>query len=371
MVDVGPISATVPDLLRLLTVPIFGYLAWTDIKTRRIDNLTWVPLTVLGVALLAVEWRYAAAAGPRAWRLFVITTTISVGFVVSMAYLFHFLGAFGGADARALMTIAVLYPTYPGYVGGEALALFDTAFPLADPGPVPVFSFTVLTNAVVWGIAYPGLLAVRNGAMGHASKRMFVGIPVRWSDIPDTHGKLLEAERRGFPGRVKGLLYPRSTGLDLDAVRMYLRWRGSSLADLRADPERYRDPSTLPAEPNDPTDGAVGAGTSAADGVADGGVDEIAPEQVSDPAPAVDDASATDDTPDDPWGAEAFLDDIKGDAYGTSPARLREGLDRLTSDEELWVTPGIPFLVPVFLGLVAAYVYGDILVALLRALGLG
>nr|WP_303647600.1 A24 family peptidase C-terminal domain-containing protein [Haloarchaeobius amylolyticus] len=356
-------------MLRLLTVPVFAYLAYTDIQTRRVDNLTWVPLTTLGVALLALEYQDAVAAGGREWRLFVITTTISVGFVVSMAYLFHFLGAFGGADARALMTMAVLYPTWP------AITLAGTTFPVADPAPMRVFSFTILTNAVVWGIAYPGLLALRNTAMGHQSRRMFVGIPVRWDAIPTTHGKLLSDSDAGIGERLKGLLYPRQSGLDLDAVRMYLRWRGATLDELRADPEHYRDPASLPEETHDPTDGAVhlaneGASENA-DVATDGGVDE--PESPEDAGPdeaAAADHAAVDDTVEDPWGAAAFMADIEGDAYGTSPERLRDGLDRLVTEEELWVTPGIPFLVPVFFGLLVAFAYGDILIGALRALGL-
>lgn len=362
MVDVGPISGTLPDLLRLATVPVFGLLAYRDVKTRRIDNLTWVPLTALGVVLLGLEWRDAAAVGGTQLRLFFITTAISVGFVVSMAYIFHFLGAFGGADARALMTIAVLYPSYPGYVGGEVLSVAGVTIPVADPAPVAVLSFTILTNAVAWGIAYPLLLAVRNGAMGHVSRRMFVGVPVRWDAVPKTHGKLLDDESKGVGDRLRALAYPRGSGLDLDAVRMYLRWRGATLAELRADPDRYRDPDSLPAKPNDPTDGAVDVATDGGEPMGD--EDVVAGDATEGRQP---DDDATDD---DPWGAAAFLDDIEGDAYGTSPERLRDGLDRLTTAEQLWVTPGIPFLVPVFLGLVAAFTYGDLLVGLLRALGL-
>lgn len=365
MVDAGPLSGTLPDLLRLATVPVFGVLAYRDVQTRRIDSITWVPLTLLGVVLLGVEWQRAAAAGGTQLRLFVITTAISVGFVVSMAYVFHFLGAFGGADARALMTIAVLYPSYPGYVGGEVLSVAGITLPVSDPAPVAVFSFTILTNTVTWGIAYPLLLAVRNGAMGHVSKRMFVGIPVRWDAVPETHGKLLESGGKGIQGRLRALAYPRGTGLDLDAVRMYLRWRGASLTDLRDDPDHYRDPASLPDEPNDPTDGAVDL-----DVAIDGGESvDAAVVDGSDDGGAGDGAGETEGA-DDPWGAAAFLDDIESDAYGTSPARLRDGLDRLTREEYLWVTPGIPFLVLVFLGLVAAFTYGDLLVGLLRALGL-
>lgn len=365
MVDVGPLSGTLPDLLRLATVPVFGVLAYRDIQTRRIDSITWVPLTLLGVLLLGVEWQRAAAAGGTDIRVFVLTTAISVGFVVSMAYVFHFLGAFGGADARALMTIAVLYPSYPGYVGGEVLSVAGVTLPVAEPAPVAVLSFTILTNAVAWGIAYPLLLAARNGAMGHVSKRMFVGIPVRWDAVPETHGKLLDSGSKGLGERLRALAYPRGAGLDLDAVRMYLRWRGAVLAELRDDPERFRDPDSLPEEPNDPTDGAVDR-----DVATDGGEPMDGGESVEETA-SLDDDDGSNDSPDgDPWGAGAFLDAIEGDAYGTSPERLREGLDRLTTEERLWITPGIPFLVPVFLGLVAAFVYGDLLVGLLRALGL-
>jgi preflagellin peptidase FlaK len=75
---------------------------------------------------------------------------------------------------------------------------------------------------------------------------------------------------------------------------------------------------------------------------------------------------------DDPWGAEAFLEDVEGTAYGTTPRKLREGLDVITEPgrETVWYTPGIPFVVPMFAGLVVALTYGDLLFVLLRALGL-
>lgn len=37
--------------------------------------------------------------------------------------------------------------------------------------------------------------------------------------------------------------------------------------------------------------------------------------------------------------------------------------------ETVWLTPGIPFLVPMFVGLLVALTYGDVLFALLRRLG--
>jgi preflagellin peptidase FlaK len=48
---------------------------------------------------------------------------------------------------------------------------------------------------------------------------------------------------------------------------------------------------------------------------------------------------------------------------------LREGLTVLTTEDEVWVSPGIPFIVPMFVGLLVAFGYGDLLAGVLGALG--
>jgi preflagellin peptidase FlaK len=42
----------------------------------------------------------------------------------------------------------------------------------------------------------------------------------------------------------------------------------------------------------------------------------------------------------------------------------------VTEAEEVWVTPGIPFLVPIVAGIILAFAYGDLLISGLGALGL-
>jgi len=176
--------------------------------------------------------------------------------------------------------------------------------------------------------------------------------PIEAADATRRYGVLLEfAEGRLRDARslsaVRSHLSWRR--LDLDALRMYLQWRDLDLASVRADPDRYRDPDSLPDDPNPPGTGSIA--TSNVDGTAsavetDGG------------------------TTDDPWGAEAFLDDIEGDAYGTTPEMLRDGLETLTEEDVVWISPGIPFIVPMFFGLVVSFVYGDLLFTLLGFLGL-
>lgn len=335
--------ATGPDLLRLVAVPVFALVAYRDIETRRVSSTVWIPLALLGAVLLLWDARLAWAAGGNAWTYeFLIPTAISLGLVVPIAYLFWWFGGFGGADAKALLVLAVLFPTFPEY------ALGSWTLPLAGSTAVGTFSFTILTNAVLVGVALPLALAVRNAAAGRIAPVMFVGWPISWDRIPETHGRLLSTPT----GLSRG-------GLDLDALRMYLRWRGLSLAELRDAPERYRNPETLPAEPNPPTDGAVTADTPRSDG---GALESAA----ADAAPAAESESESQTADyDDPWGADAFLADIDGSAYGTTPETLREGLEVLAGEETVWISPGTPFLVPVFAGLVIALVYGDLLLGAL------
>ena len=319
---------SIPDLLRLVAVPVFAWAAYRDVKTRRVPNRTWLPLAVLAVVLLAWDAYTVWTSPVGGQRLFFLRVAISLGFVAPLSYGFWYIGGFGGADAKAFMLVAVLFPVYPTYL----LSVPSVALPLQQT-PIGVFSLTILSNTVLAGVAYPLAVAARNLARGRLSLAMFIGRPVSVSDVPGEYGRLLSAPD-GFT----------RSGLDLDALRMYLQWRGLSLADVRAKPDHYRDPETLPEAPNPPGDGGL---------VTDGG----GPEWGAAGGP-------------DPWGAEAFLDDIDHSAYGTTPAQLREGLEVLARSEAVWISPGIPFLVPMFVGLVVSLTYGDVLFTLLRSVGL-
>ncbi|MEF8773097.1 MAG: prepilin peptidase [Halobacteriales archaeon] len=333
--------ASLPDLLRLVAVPALGWAAWRDLQVRRVPNRLWYPLAALGAVLLVWEgWSVLAAPDPTGYRrrLFLVQVAVSLGVVVPLSYLVWRVGGFGGADAKALMALAVLFPTVPTYAVPPLGGGPDVVFPLTA-ATLGAFSLTVLTNTVVVAMGYPLALVGRNLLAGNVSPLMIVGTRVPTDSIPDRHGSLLETPD-GWTRR----------GLDVDALRMYLRWRETSLAELRADPARFRDPASLPDDPAQPGDGAI----------ADGGVPEGASGQV-------DDASAT--APDDAWGAEAFLADVPH-AWGTTPDDLRDGLEVLTTRDAVWYSPGIPFVVPMFLGLVTALVYGDLLVSAMLAVGL-
>ncbi|MFT4885730.1 MAG: preflagellin peptidase FlaK [Natronomonas sp.] len=276
--------ATVPDLLRLFAVPVFAWAAYRDLETRRVPNRTWAPLLVVG--LVALAWDAWLVTDLSAYRqqLFAIQVGLSLGLVAPLGYVFWRLGGFGGADAKAVITLAVLVPVYPTFY------LTSGAYP-AYAAPLGVFSLTVLSNTVLVGLFYPVALAVRNLPNGELTPAMFIGRPVAVEDVLSEYGRLLESPE-GFTRR----------GLDIDALRMYLRWRGVSFAEIRETPDRYRHP--LPTERNDPGDGSIVDDERA---LTDGGV--ARDEATDDLMPAV--------KPLDEWGVERFL--AEHDAYGTSP----------------------------------------------------
>jgi len=317
--------ATGPDLLRLLAVPVFAWAAYRDLETRRVPNRAWLPLVAVGV--IALVWDTVTILDVSAFRrrLFVVQTVLSLGFVAPLGYVFWRIGGFGGADAKAIITLAVLFPVYPVYYA------FGGAYPIHS-APLGVFSFTILSNTVVIGLLYPLALAVRNLPRGEITPAMFIGRRVAVDSLPTEYGRLLETPG-GFTRR----------GLDIDALRMYLRWRGVSLSELRGDPDRYRN--SAPTDPNDPGGGEIDDGRSERPAAGIGSIE------------------------DDPWGAETFLSEHG--AYGTTPTELRTGLETISEPdrERVWLTPGIPFLVPMAVGLAVALVYGDVMFAVFSVFG--
>ncbi|MEF8938177.1 MAG: prepilin peptidase [Halovenus sp.] len=349
--------ATVPDLLRLLVLPFFGYVAWRDIETRRVPDKTWLPLAALAVVLLV--WETIAIVTGDATSIerqrYYIRVGLSLGFIIPLSYLFWLMGGFGGADAKAFFIIAALFPTYPEYTLAE-IGIEGTfaTLPIVQT-TIGVFALTILSNTVLAGLGYPVGLAIKNALTGYVSPGMFIAKPIQSGDAIEEYGSVLEFPDRGLLDdlSLSGLRsYFSWRGLDLDALRMYLQWRGCSFAELTADPAAFRDPDSLPAEPNPPGDGSFVVGEGGGHFATDGGTDIEEREF------------------DDPWGAAAFLDDIEGTAYGTTPEDLRDGLDHLTSSDVVWISPGIPFLVPLFVGLLVSFSYGDLLFSILGAVGL-
>jgi len=278
------VAATVPDLLRLLVIPLFAWAAVRDQRTRRVPFRTWKPLIALGGGLLLWDG-IAVYLQSNAVGLYVLQTVVGITIVAAIGIGLWFAGHFGGADASAFFAIAVLFPTQPAY------ALGGTTLPIVSNG-LGIFSLTILINTFLVAAIYPVGLAVANAKRGKFSFSSFVARRVSVGSLEGRYGTVLNAEND----------ITRS-GFDLDVLRMYLRWRGIGIDDLQKTP-----------------------------------------------------------TLQDRWGAEAFLEDTDTSVYQTNAEDLRHALDLIVEKEGVWFVPGIPFLVPVFVGLLLALTVGDMLI---------
>ncbi len=126
-------------LLRIILALIFlGYSCITDWKVRRAPNRLWYAMG--GVALLLNLYTFRQN---DFIPFFVLWLGGGVLFVYVLAYLIFRAGGFGGADAKALIAIALMFPLYP------AISLSCVSFPVANEVISPVFALSVLGNAVV------------------------------------------------------------------------------------------------------------------------------------------------------------------------------------------------------------------------------
>ena len=108
---------------------ILAYASYTDLKRREAENVLWLIMGGAGVLLLAYS-QYPLE-----------EIAISLLFTIPLAVVLVFVGM-GGADAKALLAIAVLTPLTPHMNLGLDLPLWTA--PLELPFPLIVFINTLL-----------------------------------------------------------------------------------------------------------------------------------------------------------------------------------------------------------------------------------
>jgi preflagellin peptidase FlaK len=129
------------DLARVIMSLLFLlYASWSDYKTREVSNSVWILYAPLAFALTFSEL-----------LLYENTSTmlfygISFSLTAAFSIILFYSGGFGGADAKALMCLALALPFYPEPLPlkplvGEISPISQTFF------PVSVFSNSVLLAA--------------------------------------------------------------------------------------------------------------------------------------------------------------------------------------------------------------------------------
>ena len=113
----------------ILSLFFLLYASWSDWEQREVSNKVWILFAPLAFSLTLVQLVLFAQG-----LLFNYLLSFTVTSVISVALFYA--GAFGGADAKALMCIALALP-FPMYLM-PSVRLF-----------LPIFPFTVFSNAVL------------------------------------------------------------------------------------------------------------------------------------------------------------------------------------------------------------------------------
>jgi len=211
----------------------------------------------------------------------------------------------------------------------------------------PIFTVTILLNALIVGVFYRGIITIRNVVNSEFSRRMTRAVKYDTDVLVDKHGDLIDCPDG-----------PTLNYIDIDTLRMYLQWRGVSLEKLNEETEFHK--STGPAVEQEVGDGSLPTAENTPLGHSTA---EFNP-------PMIDDASniipkrAADERSADPWATEQFIEMVDQTEYcvDASPMELRIALETITSNDEVWVSPAVPFFIPLTVGLIIAVTYGSLFV---------
>jgi preflagellin peptidase FlaK len=134
------------------------YASWSDLKTREVSNWVWVFFAPIGIILslvwLSLNFSYDT--------LYVFG--ISVGVTSALALVLFYAGAFGGADAKALICLSLTLPFYPS----NFMHLTSTT---------PIFPLSVFSNGVILAALSVLYALLRNAFWRQRTgRRLFEGL---------------------------------------------------------------------------------------------------------------------------------------------------------------------------------------------------
>jgi archaeal preflagellin peptidase FlaK len=114
-----------------LSIAMFGYVSYKDVKTREVNDIVWIIFGAMGVFLDV----YDIFNG----NIGIVQLIFAIGFMGIFALITGYLGLFGGADLLAFVVLGILCPVAPAF--GFQPLLFEPIF----------FPLTVISNAVLIG----------------------------------------------------------------------------------------------------------------------------------------------------------------------------------------------------------------------------
>ncbi|WNZ28635.1 MAG: prepilin peptidase [Candidatus Bathyarchaeota archaeon] len=122
----------------ILCLTFLIYASWSDYKTREVSNKVWVIFGPLALLLTGLQILLFSSQPFQMVTFYVLSFAITSGLAIAIFYV----GGFGGADAKALMCIALALPVYPTNLLGPSAGFVSPLF------PITIFSNSVLLGAL-------------------------------------------------------------------------------------------------------------------------------------------------------------------------------------------------------------------------------
>src|SRR3972149_10369063 len=137
------------DMSRTATVLFFlFYASWSDYKTREVSNTVWMLFAPIAFVLTFTEIMLYDPSQLTPYG-------ICFGVTSLLAIILFYSGAFGGADSKALMCLALALPFYPE-------GLFTPALQGLSPISQFLFPMSIFNNSVLLAAATALYMLLRN-----------------------------------------------------------------------------------------------------------------------------------------------------------------------------------------------------------------
>jgi len=162
------------------------YACKLDLKERRVPNRLWKYMLAVFIPIDVVEYLV--------FRYDLTFALIQFAVMFAFSYFLYVIGAYGGADAKAFIVLAIAFPVYPEI----------WTFPLINKG-FGVFAFSTLSNSVIFSPAILLYMFVRNVVREGLSVQFyyFIGYRVDVANVPQFHNLLEYIDENGKLVRLK------------------------------------------------------------------------------------------------------------------------------------------------------------------------
>ncbi len=344
------------DILKILfCIPFLIYSCYSDIKTRRVSNKVW--LVMLAGNVFFIIYDLSKYGLPYLYDFskhnlpFLPRLLISAGLMYLFLAFYELLSKLthsrmmGGADAKLLLVISVIFPVYP------AFEVLDNFFPAV--APLNLFAFSVLGDAVFAAMLIPiGFAAYNIHKMGfHVDKPayFFLGYKMKITNLDNKHVWIIQ-DFEEINGNVKSNF--KRSGIEINGEYLFA-WDEIPGNDN----ERLTDYLKEDV-------GIDWAKRAKIEKTKDGRMVRIFTEKNSLTLRLNDEKTKVVLKIDNDRNEELIVRIENGELNiyeGYIIPKLKNLLERGLIKDEIWVTPKLPFMIPITFGFFVAVFYGDLI----------